>query len=265
MVGYGLGAELLSLDAQSSYSPSTSIIVRKAFKDFEMEAPTMSSVPADSPDTTLNNATIMQNNQTGASTMTATSVDVPTTLAASGTTPATTEEDDQVLRSVSPSTYTNMIVAQSVQMLHNSSNSVFNHGRFNNIGRDSNVYIINNNISSTDLAALVSLARSSVVSQDAMPSQPSWRYEYYQSSVISQDAKPEHDHGDVGAGSTSTASNEENGSANSIQTGIPTPLRVQGESSACEDQPDCSGPRTQGKEDQQTTPAADGDQASKSG
>ncbi|THV00019.1 hypothetical protein K435DRAFT_855120 [Dendrothele bispora CBS 962.96] len=67
--------------------------------------------------------------------------------------------------------------------------------------------------------------------------------------------------------SSSFGVSEENGSANNIQTGIPTPLGVQGpgESSACEDHPDFSGPRTQGKEDQQATPAADGDQTSKSG
>ncbi|THU77098.1 hypothetical protein K435DRAFT_974110 [Dendrothele bispora CBS 962.96] len=251
----------------------------------------MSSVTADSP-ATVDNATIVQDNQAGGSATTVTSVDVPATLASGAATPATTEEDDQALRSVSPSTYTNMIVAQSVQMLHNSSHSVFNNGRFNNIGRDSNIYIIGNpNISSTDLAALISLARSSAISQDAMPSRPEHAnpgdmsststtmsstdlaalISSVRSSVISQDAtslisRSEHvNHRDMRAGSTSTASSEENGSANSIQSGIATPLRVQGESSACEDQPDCSGPRTQGKEDQQTTPAADGDQTSKSG
>ncbi|THV00014.1 hypothetical protein K435DRAFT_855114 [Dendrothele bispora CBS 962.96] len=242
----------------------------------------MSSVTANSPDT-VDNATIVQADQAGGSATTVTNVDVPATLA-SDTTPATTEQDDQPLRSVSPNTCTNMILAHTVQMLHNSSHSVFNNGRFNNIGRDSNIYITNNNISSTDLAALISLARSSAVSQDAMPSQPEHVNDGDMSTpstaISSTDlaalislarssvpAKLEHvNHGDTRAGGTSTASNEANGSATGIQTGITTPRRVQREPSTSEDQPDCSGPHTRGKEDQQATRTADaGDQTSKSG
>ncbi|THU78060.1 hypothetical protein K435DRAFT_973691 [Dendrothele bispora CBS 962.96] len=215
-----------------------------------MEAPTVTT------DSTvvdiIDNATMVQDNQVSGSAMTVTSVDVdvPGARLASGTAPAATvthEEDVQALRTVSPSTSTNMIVAQSVQMFHGSSNSEFNNGRFNNVGRDNNVrvYHIHGNTtihcSSTDLANLVNSASSPLILQDTTSSQP------------------EHvKRGDIRAGSTSVT--EDNGSG--TQTGITTPRRVQRGSSACEDH---SGPRTQGKEDQQATPAADEGQNSKSG
>ncbi|THU90965.1 hypothetical protein K435DRAFT_863819 [Dendrothele bispora CBS 962.96] len=164
-----------------------------------------------------------------------------------------------------------MIVAQSVQMFHGSSNSEFNNGRFNNVGRDNNVrvYHIHGNTtiycSSTDLANLVNSASSPSILQDA-PSQPG-----------------RVNRGDIRAGSTSVTGrsfcqwvlqpwkliynssfgvSEDNGSATGTQTGIITPRRVQRGSSACEDH---SGPHTQGKEDQQATSTTDEDQTSKSG
>ncbi|THV06643.1 hypothetical protein K435DRAFT_960255, partial [Dendrothele bispora CBS 962.96] len=135
-------------------------------------------------------------------------------------------------------------------MFHGSSNSEFNNGRFNNVGRDNIVYYIHGNTtiycSSTDLAALpINSAKSSVILQDATPSQR---------EHVNFD-------GEMRAGSTLT---EDNGSATG-KIGVAAPRRVKRDSSACKNQPGYSSPRTstQGKEDQQATPAANGDQTSK--
>ncbi|THU96626.1 hypothetical protein K435DRAFT_858333 [Dendrothele bispora CBS 962.96] len=229
------------------------IIGRKAFRNL---APTMSSVTADSPDT-LDNATTVQNDQTDGSAMTVANVDVPGPLASGGTsaTTVTQEEDAQALRNVSPGTRTSITVAQSMQMFNGSSQIEFTDSVFSNVGGNKNETVTHNvyhiygnpNIycSPTDLGALhINSVGSSGVLGGAASS------------------RPEHvNHGDMDTLATST----ENGSANSIQTDIPTPLAVQGRSNACEDQASCSGPRAQGKENQQATPAADGDQTSKSG
>ncbi|THU80190.1 hypothetical protein K435DRAFT_874639 [Dendrothele bispora CBS 962.96] len=229
------------------------IIARRASRDL---VPTMSSVTADSFDT-VDNATIVQDNQADGSAMTVANVDVPGPLASGGTsaTTVTQEEDTQVLRNVSPGTRTSITVAQSMQMFNGSSQIEFTDSVLSNVGGNknetNNVYHIygNPNIycSSTDLGALrVNSVGSSEVLRGATSS------------------RPEHvNHGDM----NTATSTEENESANSIQTSILTPLGVKGDSSACEDQAGCSDPRTQGKEDQQTTPspAADRDQTSKSG
>ncbi|THV00016.1 hypothetical protein K435DRAFT_935995 [Dendrothele bispora CBS 962.96] len=146
------------------------------------------------------------------------------------------------------------MVAQSMQMFNGSSQTEFINSVLSNVGGNknetNNVYHNYGNLniycSLTDLGSLhINSVGSSEVLQSAASS------------------RPEHvNHGDM---NTLTTSTEENGSANSVQTGIPTPLGVQGESGACEDQADCSSPRAQGKENQQATPAADGDQTSKSG
>ncbi|THU96623.1 hypothetical protein K435DRAFT_891822 [Dendrothele bispora CBS 962.96] len=213
----------------------------------------MSSVTADSPDT-LDNATTVQNNQTDGSAMTVANVDVPGPLASGGTsaTTVTQEDDAQALRNVSSGSRTSITVAQSMQMFNGSSQTKFINSVLSNVGGNKNETVTHNvyhiygnpNIysSSTDLAPLrVNSVGSSEVLQDARSS------------------RPEHvNHGDM---DTLATSSEENRSANSIQTGIPTPL----EASACEDQAGCSAPHTQGKENEQATPAADGDQTPKSG
>ncbi|THU79551.1 hypothetical protein K435DRAFT_875365 [Dendrothele bispora CBS 962.96] len=95
---------------------------------------------------------------------------------------ATNEPDAEVLRTVSPSACTNVIVAQSVQMLHGSSHSEFNNGQFNNAGRDNlNKTTINYHVhgnaniycSSTDSVArhISATGSTKIVLQDNMPSQ----------------------------------------------------------------------------------------------
>ncbi|THU83441.1 hypothetical protein K435DRAFT_871271 [Dendrothele bispora CBS 962.96] len=137
----------------------------------------------------------------------------------------TNEQDAETPRTVSPSTRTNVIVAQSVQMLHGSSYSKFNNGQFNNAGRDNKiVYNIRVNGDATI----------------NMPSQPEHVSDQY-----------------TGTGSILAPS------AEGIETTIDTQTasrKVQRDASACGDQPSRSCPRTQGKENQQATSTVDRDQ-----
>ncbi|THU84164.1 hypothetical protein K435DRAFT_843791 [Dendrothele bispora CBS 962.96] len=215
-----------------------------------METPTMTSVTVDSTVIdTIDHATTMQNNEADGSTTTM------TTGSVSGT-PATTvthEEDAPASRTVSSSTRTSIAVAQSMQMFNGSTQTEFINSVLSNIGGNKNETNINYHIhgnatihcpSTDSVAALrISSTGSSEILQDTMPFQP------------------EHVNlGDIRAGGTSATSTEENSrSVTGIQTRITTPRRVQRESRACENQNGCSGPRTQGREDQQATSGVDGD------
>ncbi|THU96258.1 hypothetical protein K435DRAFT_100586 [Dendrothele bispora CBS 962.96] len=209
-------------------------------------------------------------------TTTMTSVDVPGPLKGTSTTttvicagpsepPAsgasvttvTNEQDAEAFRTVSPSTRANVIVAQSVQMLHGSSHSEFNNSQFNNTGRDKTTIVYNIRVDgnatiscpSTDLAArrISSTGSTEIASQDNMPSQTEHASHQY-----------------TGAGSTLvTSTAEENGSTIGVQAGITTPHGAQRDAGACENPPSRSCPCTQGKEDQQATSTIE--QTTKSG
>ncbi|THV06645.1 hypothetical protein K435DRAFT_450190 [Dendrothele bispora CBS 962.96] len=213
-----------------------------------MEALTMASATADfTVIDTIDNVTAVQDNQASGSASTVTSPDTPGPLTSTSTsTSATTVVNEEDARTVSLSARTSITVAQSMQMFNHSNHTELNNSVLSNVGGNQTNIIVHGNpiirCSSTEGSATLRInsTKSSEALQDVTPSQPQ--------------------HSSVLANST-----EENGSVTGIQTGITTPRRVQRESSACENQPGYSGPRTstQGKEDQQATPVADGDQTSK--
>ncbi|THU79561.1 hypothetical protein K435DRAFT_523737 [Dendrothele bispora CBS 962.96] len=181
----------------------------------------------------------------------------PSDPPASGTSEATVtnEQDAEVLRTVSPSACTNVIVAQSVQMLQGSSHSEFNNGQFNNAGRD-NLNTINYHIhgnatiycSSTDSVDrhISSTGSTKIVLQNNMPSQLEDVSDQYTET-----------------GSILASTAEEDGTTTGVQTGITTPHEVQRDASACENQPSRSCPCPQGRENQEATSAVNGDRSTK--